>query len=283
MATANNYSSALRSFKCFLIRDIPFEQFTEQLVINYEQWLFDRGILRNTSSFYLRILRAVYNKAVKQTLVIQSFPFESVYTGVDRTRKRAVGEDVILKLLRLNLSHSYPLALSRDLFVFSYCMRGMSFIDMAYLKKSDITGNTINYVRRKTGQYISVKIEPCARDIIYRYDSTTKNLPYVFPILTSTDAGKAYTQYLVQLGYHNRKLKRLATQLNIDLHLSSYTARHTWATIARNKNIPISIISAGMGHTSEQTTRIYLDSIDNSIIDDANRSILSPLNEILAE
>ncbi len=280
LGTAHNYRCAMKSFSDFLNnKDITFSLMTGKLISDYEQWLFDRGVVRNSSSFYLRVLRSAYNKAVKKGLAKQSNPFEDVYTGVDRTRKRAMNEDLIMELIKLELK-TKGLRLARDLFIFSYCMRGMAFVDIAYLKKSDISGGFISYIRRKTGQQMCVKIEPCAQNIIDHYTEKTKGSQYVFPIITVSDPKKAYSQYQSKLGYYNRQLKALSKELGADLPISSYWARHSWATSARDKNVPLSVISAGMGHTSEKTTEIYLASLDNSVIDKANSEILSPLKNL---
>ena len=172
------------------------------------------------------------------------------------------------------------LALARDLFIFSYCTRGMSFVDMAFLRKRDLSGGEINYVRRKTGQLMTVHLETCMREIVRRYEWRTRNTPYVFPLLTAEEPGRAYSQYQIALNYYNRQLKRLSQLLGLEEGLSSYASRHSWATAARNHRVPITVISAGMGHTSERTTRIYLSSLESSVIDCANRKILSALTRI---
>ncbi|CCZ82077.1 site-specific integrase [Odoribacter laneus] len=283
LGTARNYERALNSFMTFLKgNDVPLTMITESLVLGYEKWLAEKGVTRNSSSFYIRNLRSVYNKAVKCDLVKQCFPFRNVYTGIDRTRKRAVSEETIVRLQKMNLEYSPPLALSRDLFVFSFCTRGMSFVDIVFLKKSDISDGIISYLRRKTGQQLSIRIEPCIEIIISRYSEQTKDSPYIFPVITATNQEEVYKQYRIELNYHNRKLKRLGEELGGNLSLSSYTARHTWATIARKHNVPISVISAGMGHTSEKTTQIYLASLENSVIDKANRGILGALNNMVS-
>ena len=230
----------------------------------------------------MRILRAVYNKAVRQGLALQTFPFREVYTGVARTSKRAVDEETILKLQRIDLSDSPALALSRDMFVFSYCARGMAFVDMAYLKKENVDSGRITYCRHKTGQYLTLHIEPCMAAILERYGRVYPESPYLFPILTDEQPDQAYRQYRTGLNYHNRKLKRLGKLLGEPLPLSSYTPRHSWATAARNHDVPIAVISAGMGHSSERTTLIYLDSLDNAVIDNANEKILKGLNDTIS-
>lgn len=275
---ARNLQRALNSFSDFLGGlDRPLKQVDERLVMEYEQWLRTRKVSKNSSSFYMRTLRSAYNKVISRNQMEQTFPFRNVYTGVERTRKRAVPEDIMVRLQKLDLTHSAPLAFSRDMFIFSYCTRGMAFVDIAYLKKEDVSGGILSYVRHKTGQRLTVRIEPLIEEIIERYEPFVHNSPYLFPIITSNDPEEAFRQYQTALGYHNRKLKKLGKLTGENLHLSSYTARHSWATVARKHNVPLSVISAGMGHTSEKTTLIYLDSVENSLIDKANEEILEAL------
>ena len=276
LGTAKNYEKTMCSFGEFLgdVR-LPLSALTEQVITDYNSFLIQRGLVRNSVSFYMRVLRAIYNKAVRQKLIEQQHPFTEVYTGIDRTRKRAVSESIIVQLHRLELETGTPLALCRDIFIFSYCTRGMAFVDIAYLKKTNLQNGMICYARRKTGQLLSVRIEPSIQRIIDRYANSDS--PYVFPILSSLDANEAYEQYQVALNNHNRLLGRLSEMLGCGCKLTSYTSRHSWATAARNHNVPISIISQGMGHTSEQTTQIYLTMLENSVIDDANKGIISGL------
>lgn len=273
LGTALNYEKTMKNFAEFLGGvNLPFSAMTEQLIADYNAFLVQRGMVRNSTSFYMRIMRAVYNKAVRQKLVEQSHPFTEVYTGIDRTRKRAVSESVISQLYKLKLTEGTPLALARDIFIFSYCTRGMAFVDIAYLKKENIQNGVICYARRKTGQQLTVRIEPSIQRIIDRYSSALS--PYVFPILTSMETKQAYEEYQTAINNHNRLLRRLSKMLPAGSKLTSYTARHSWATAARNHNVPISVISAGMGHTSEQTTQIYLTMLENSVIDDANKGLI---------
>lgn len=276
LGTAKNYEKTRCSFGEFLGEvKLPLSAMTQQVVTDYNSFLIKRGLVRNSVSFYMRVLRAIYNKAVRQKLIEQQHPFMEVYTGIDRTRKRAVSESIIVQLHRLELKNGTQLALCRDMFIFSYCTRGMAFVDIAYLKKSNLQNGMICYARRKTGQLLSVRIEPSIQRIIDRYADTES--PYVFPILSSLDANEAYEQYQVALNTHNRLLGKLSEMLGCGCKLTSYTSRHSWATAARNHNVPISVISQGMGHTSEQTTQIYLTMLENSVIDDANKGIIECL------
>lgn len=276
--TARNYSKTLKSLKAFMKNtDSTFNIVTEQFVESYNTFLIQRGVVRNTISFYMRIFRSVYNKAVTQKIIEQTFPFKNVYTGVDRTRKRAVTETVISQLLSIDLKKSKALQFARDLFIFSFYARGMAFVDIVYLKKSNIQNGYITYVRHKTGQELTIRIETRLQNIINQYEK--KDSPYLFPILNTEDENKAYSQYEIALNYYNRQLKRLSKLLEPNINLSSYTPFHTWATTARNKNVPLSIISAGMGHSSEKTTLIYLTKIDNSIIDEVNKAIIDSIKQ----
>lgn len=279
VGTAKNYRSVLECLRVFLKgRDMTFPQMTSRFIERYNDYLRCKGLVRNSLSFHMRILRAVYNKAVREGLAEQSEPFRNVYTGVDRTRKRAVDKNIISKLIGLDLSRSAPLAFTRDLFLFSLYTRGMAFVDIAFLRQENIKDGTICYVRRKTRQQLCIRIEPCMQQIIDRYAGRSGT--YIFPILKSEAAVEAYSQYRVSMSYCNRLLKRLSAMLGLQQGLSFYAARHSWATLARDCNVPVSVISAGMGHTSERTTRIYLTSLENSLIDNANRGVLSHLNHV---
>lgn len=273
--TARNYTKARNSFRTFLDGgDISLRALDEATIQEYDDWLRKRGIVRNTVSFYMRILRSVYNKAVKDRLARQASPFSNVYTGIDKTRKKALNERSIGRLLKLDLKGFPGLSLSRDLFIFSFFTRGMSFVDIAFLRKRDINGKYISYHRQKTGHQLTILMEPCIAAIIKRYAEKTKGSPYIFPILSSSDKQTAYRQYQTALGYHNRKLKTLAELAGLNIPLSSYCARHSWATVARNHSIPVSVISEALGHTSEKMTLIYLDSLETSVIDKANHQVL---------
>lgn len=281
LGTARNYKCTLNSLSNFLGgKNLPFSAFNEELVLKYDAWLQkDYKLSRNSQSFYMRNLRAVYNKAVEQHIAKQTHPFRNVYTGIDKTRKRAVDEQVIVQLQQLDLAPSSRLAMSRDAFIFSYATRGMAFVDIAYLLKSNIHNDTIIYSRHKTGQTLQIYIEPCIRNIIEHYLELYPNSPRLFPFVTSSDPIRAYKQYQAALGYHNRLLKKLGKCISPKVVLTSYTPRHAWATAARNHNIPIAVISEGMGHTSEKTTLIYLASLETSVIDQANRTVLEALNK----
>ncbi len=270
--TSETYKTTLNSFMRFRDEvDLFLGNMTSDLMMNYETYLKDQNISMNTISFYMRILRAVYNRAVDDELIEQRHPFKKVYTGVDKTAKRALPIKYIKSLKELDLLLKPKLMLARDLFLFSFYTRGMSFVDMAYLRKKDLQNGVITYRRRKTGQQLQIKWESCMQDIVNRYP--IPETEYLLPIISDQSADPRY-QYIKMLSTINARLKKLGVMIGLTTPLTLYVARHSWASVAKSQNIPISIISQGMGHDSEVTTQIYLASLATSVVDRANRSIL---------
>lgn len=274
--TSETYSATLASYMKFREgKDILLYEMDGDTMMLYEAWLKGNGACPNTISFYMRILRAVYNRAVEKELTEQRYPFKHVYTGIDKTVKRAVPLKTIKRIKELDLTLKPHLDYARDMFLFSFYTRGMSFIDMAYLKKSDLKNGILTYRRRKTGQQLTIKWEKCMEEIITKYESCSTT-QYLLPIITKSNADER-TQYQNALYRVNVALKAVARLVNLPMPLTMYAARHSWASIAKSKNIPISVISEGMGHDSEETTRIYLASLDTSVVDKANSLILKDL------
>ena len=273
--TAEAYRSALRSFQQFRkAADIPLPEIDSRLMAAYEAWLGSHGLCPNSRSFYLRILRAVYNRAVEQGLTPQRFPFKYTYTGVERTHKRAIELSTMRKIKELELRNGSTLELARDMFLFSFYTRGMAFVDMAYLRKQDLRGDTLYYRRQKTGQQMMVHWETQMQAVVDKY--AVPSSPFLLPII-HTQGQDERKQYLYASHNINRSLKKIGKQLNLPAPLTMYVARHAWASIARSKNVPLSVISEGMGHDSEATTRIYLATLDAIAVDNANRLILNSI------
>ena len=250
--TSETYSAALSSFMRFRRnKDVQLDDMDADLMMEYEAWLKMKSVSLNTISFYMRILRAAYNRAVEKGLTVQKHPFKHVYTGMDKTPKRAIH------------------------FKFSFYTRGMSFIDMAYLKKSDLKNGILSYRRHKTGQQLHIKWESCMEAIVAQYAAGCSE-DYLLPIL-KLPSNNLRSQYKSTMFRINKYLKEIARLCGITTPLTMYVSRHSWASIAKSKNIPISVISEGMGHDSEETTRIYLASLDGSVIDKANSIILKDL------
>ena len=272
--TSETYTATLKSFMEFREEhDVPLDGVNSDLMLLYEAHLKAKGVRMNTISFYMRILRAVYNRAVEKELTPQKYPFRHVYTGVDKTVKRAVPVKVIKALKELNLSMKSSLDFARDMFMFSFYTRGMSFVDMAYLKKTDLQNGILTYCRRKTGQRLTVKWEKCMEEIIKKYPSNSST--YLLPIIK--EQGNERKQYDNALHLVNYRLKDLSGMLKLQRTLTMYVARHSWASVAKVRNVPLSVISEGMGHDSEKTTQIYLASLEASVVDKANKMILELL------
>lgn len=273
--TSETYRATLRSFMQFREnKDVLLEDIHSDMMQMYEAWLHNKGVTKNSSSFYLRILRAVYNRAVEKGLTGNRNPFKHVYTGVAKTVKRALPLRVIKKIRNLDLSLLPAWDFARDMFLFSFYTRGMSFIDMAHLKKKNLQNGILSYRRRKTGQQLFIKWEKCMQDIVDKHQ-TDDSSPYLLPVLKRPYDNR--NQYKNMLCRTNKYLKEVAELAGISIPLTLYVARHSWASIAKSKNIPISVISEGMGHDSEKTTQIYLASLDNAVVDKANTQILRDL------
>ena len=278
-----------RYFGTLRMEDMPLKNINEELIVGYQQWLWDNGIRKNTSVFYMRNLHAVYNKAVRQGLVADRHPFSCVQTNITHTDKRAVAPDLIRSISMLDIPEGLArlghdprkkpfrrmcseLTFARDTFIFCFCARGLTFVDFAYLKHENIRRGCIVYERRKTGQHIEVGIQSKMQEFIYKY--ATESGPYLFPILTDTDVRKAHQQYSSAIRRYNKHLGKLSRMLGGNICLTSYVSRHSWATAAYHASIPLPHISEAMGHTSEHTTRIYLKSIEGSEIDKENKRLL---------
>ena len=273
--TSETYTVTLNSFKKFRQgEDIMLDSLTSEIMEAYEAWHKLRGVSPNTISFYNRILRAVYNRAVEDEIVESRSPFRRVYTGVDKTVKRALPLSIIKKIKTLDLSLTPALDFARDMFIMSFMLRGMSFIDMAYLRKTDLSNGYVSYRRRKTGQMLIIEWTEEMQMILDKYPENSTD--YLLPIIKNKGTNERYTYRNV--GYNiNHNLKTIARMIGISIPLTLYVARHSWASAAKAKGIPLSVISEGMGHDSETTTRIYLASLDTSVVDKANSLILKSL------
>lgn len=270
--TSETYSATLNSFMRFRNgKDILLSEMNIDLVMGYEAYLRSEGVTWNTISFYMRILRAVYNRAVEKELIIPKLLFKRVYTGIDKTVKRAISAKSIKQIKYLDLPLYSSLDFARDMFLFSFYTRGMSFVDMAYLRKSDMKNGILSYRRRKTGQLLSIRWEKCMQEIVDKYPDNEKG--YLLSIIIKKNKSDR-SQYKSALHLINNKLKEIARLADVPNCLTMYVARHSWASIAKHNNIPIGVISESMGHESENTTQIYLASLDATLIDKANELIL---------
>lgn len=276
--TRDAYGSLCRSVFSFTGEDCELGRlFDPAWVCSYQFFLLGRGLKRNTVSFYMRILRSIYYKAVNRGLYV-NIPglFIRVFTGTEATLKRSVGMDVIRRICSAKLDAR--LAFVRDMFMLCFYLQGMSYVDLAHLKKSNLQNGYIVYNRRKTGSQIVVKVTPEALRILHRYAHLTEGTDYLAPVIPA--AGKdGYVQYQSALRSQNRNLKKLAGRLGLDVCLTTYVARHSWATMAYHNKVAVAVISEAMGHRTEEVTRIYLRSLDRRTLSEANEIVIGALKE----
>lgn len=279
--------------------NIPLEKINACLIKDFEMRLREKGRLPNTISYYMRNLRAIYNKAIAEKRIQipgHANPFANVFTGVVSTMKRALSLDELKALQDLNLEeasknevpHSreqeYLLRLYTSQRYFFFCLyaRGLCFVDLAYLKKSNIKGEFIRYIRQKTGQLIEVRIIPQLQSIISSFAGETAASPYLFPIIQNPQRS-AFEQYESALRVQNKRLKKVAEMAGISQNISTHCARHTWATVGKLINLPINVIRESLGHTSVNTTLIYLAQLNNSVLDEANERIITTISNYKKE
>lgn len=275
-STAENYRNALNCFREFRKKkDLPLSELTCNIMKDFQRYMQKKGLAMNTISLYNRNLRAAYNYALDDGLLDKDLrPFRKVFTGRERTRKRAIREDVVKRLIAEPLAGHPELAFARDLFLFCIYAQGMAFVDVSRLTETNLSGKRLTYKRSKTCRRLEVELPECALQIIGRYHEADN--PYLFPILYSMETGRT-TSYRTALREYNKRLHRLSARMGLEKPLSSYVARHTWASLAKWNGVNDTIISEAMGHTSVATTIIYLASLDTDAISTANHTIITSL------
>lgn len=273
--TSETYQATLNSFRKFREgADVFFDDIDSEMLLSYEHHLRTKELALNTISFYMKRLRAVYNNAVQDGYAADRNPFRKAFTASEKTVKRAIPLKYVRELRNMDLSGSPSKSFARDMFLFSFYTRGMAFVDMAYLQKKNLKDNVLTYRRRKTGQLLSIRWEDCMQKTVERHSSKTS--PFLLSIIKDP-ACNSRRQYHNALTLINHNLKAIGRELGLTLPLTMYVARHSWASIARDEGVLLSVISEGMGHDSEKTTRIYLASLETQVIDKANRKLLSLL------
>ena len=272
--TAKTYRDSLASFSSFRNgKDITFDDLNEDVINQYEAWMKNKGLKRNSSSCYLRTFKTLYLKAVELGLTEDKDIFRHVFTGFATTTKRAISIDAIKAIRKLNLENNPALAFARDMFMLSLYLQGMAFVDIAYLKKSDIRNGQLQYSRKKTGQALTISWEKPMQEIVDAYSHLTKDTPYLLPIITKQD-GTERKQYERMEHNVNRNLKKIGEMAGLHIPLTTYVARHSWASIMRDMGNDITVVGKGLGHSDIKTTQIYLSTIDNSTVMRANKRFL---------
>ena len=273
---ADRYFRAFEKLRKFTGgKDIAFSELTRDRMEMWEAWMKQEGNCMNTISYYNRILRTLYNKAVDDEIIEDTKPFKKCYTGNEKTVKRAIPIAKVKQLAHIDLSDKKKhIQFARDMFMLSFYTRGMSWIDLVTLKKTDIQQGVIVYRRHKTNQKLYIKIEKPMKQIFEKYWDDDSD--YLLNIIKAKDDKGARRESKNALFRINNALHELGKFIGVQ-NLTMYVARHSWASACKASNIPISVISEGMGHDSEETTRIYLAQLDTSVVDKANRKIINQI------
>lgn len=275
LGTAHVYQSTYNRIKDFTGgQTVNFAQITPSWLKSFQNYLLSRQLQWNTVSTYMRMIRAVYFRAVDESLA-PSRPrlFNGVYTGTRTTVKRALDAEV-LRCLQVPLPQDSKLEKARMLFLLLFMLRGIPFVDIAYMRRCDLNGNILTYRRRKTGTWLTVRVEPEAMKFIRALQSTDPCSPYLFTLIKRPGQDE-YKQYQIALRMFNYHLKQLSEQLGKNISISSYSARHSWATIANFCNYQQELISNAMGHSSVRVTETYFKRHENERIHAMNRGVIS--------
>lgn len=277
--TAHVYRSTLHRILDFTKgHPLPFNTLTPLWLKSFQNYLLTRHLQWNSISTYMRMLRAIYFRAVDAGLMsYRPRLFKGVYTGTRSLVKRALNEEEFRKLnvtrsLRNGNTHTEK---ARQLFLLLFMLRGIPFVDIAYLRRCDLHGDILTYRRRKTGSWLNVRVEPQAMTLINCLRSRNASSPYLFPFVKSVNPVTAYRQYQNALREFNRQLRELKTELGLSKPLSSYAARHSWATLANFHHYNPELICNAMGHSSVKVTETYFKSYSEECIGNMNREILS--------
>ena len=275
--------SMLHSLERFADMGLPaFGDLTAGFFLSFEHYLLASGCSRNTSACYFRALRAICREAEREERMKDTRQlFNGVFMGYEETRKRALSIEQLRTVADADLGDTPSLGMARDLFILSYYLRGIPFIDLAYLRKTDIHDNVLCYRRSKTGRALTITLEPWMWEIIERYGCENPDSPYLLRIIRKPGSiPEERRQYESALRLYNKHLYRLSARLELGVRLTSYVARHTWATLAYNEDIPVSKISAGLSHASEEITHTYLRSFSVEQLAVVNLQMASLINPV---
>ncbi len=277
------YKDSLRSLEMFTNNklDIPFSHIDLDFLKGYEKYLRQRGCVDTSMSMFFRTLRSTYNKAIEAKHTKKStYPFDEykVSKFSIKTEKRAISKDNIKIIMDLDLAKEGEyMQFAQDIFIFSYLCSGINFTDIANLKQSNIAEGRLIYIRQKTGKKINIPLCEEANAILQKYSFESLSSGFLFPILNqaihNTEMQKYNRRKKVLLKV-NRSLKEIAKITGINANLTTYVSRHSYATILKNSGVNIALIGETLGHSDLKTTQIYLNSFENSQIDEAMKNLL---------
>lgn len=275
IGNARVYKTMRNSVQAFLkSKDIPLQQITYKWLKKYEAWYLGRGNSTNGLSVNMRTLRALINRAIRrQFLSKEAYPFENYSVKNEKTKKRAITQSDIEKVIRFEPKTQRETR-AKDYFLMSFYLMGASFIDLAFLKVSDIKNGRVEYRRRKTGKLHSIKITSPLQTLLDKYLDGKNSDDFILNVIKSKDAKKQYINARDELCRYNRSLKEIGEACGIEHLLTSYVARHSFATIAKFKDVPVPVISQALGHSNVEITEVYLAEFNNDVMDKYNEIIL---------
>ena len=268
--TARNYEGVLSILKVFnKDKDIKFNEINLDFLERFERFhLAKKGNSHNGLASYMRTIKAIYNKGIKEGIIEREFyPFYNYQIRTVPTEKRAIKIEYIKRILELKLHQDDSLFHFRNYFLFSYMTMGMSFIDMAFLTKGNIVDGRIKFQRKKTSKMYDIKITEQLSVILKYYVSGKNRKDFIMPVIRRDSFELQYRDAQWALKRYNKGLKDIAALCNIEERLTSYVSRHSFATHALFKNIPLPAISAMLGHSKLSTTQIYLKSLPSNVLD----------------
>jgi len=266
----NDTLQVVRKFK--KNTDFTFQQLNYTFLVQFENDCRGRGTSLNSIAVFMRTIKMIYNRAIKAGIVKQEqYPFKGYKIKTTKTKKRAVRRDVISLIENLILPEQSRIWHAKNYFLFSFYAMGINFADIAHLKMNNIIDGRLEFTRQKTRKDYSIRISNPIQNILNLYCKNKNAEDYIFPIITQEGLPEQeYRQFIGKRRMYNIKLKEIANLCGIESNLTSYVARHSWATIAKRKGVPVAAISEGMGHGDVKTTEIYLDSFDKEVLDDYN-------------
>ena len=279
-AYLNSYNT-LRNFNKGKKLNYTFSHIDVAFCRKFEDWMRSKGNKDTTLSYQFRTLRATFNKAIEAKIVArEKNPFIEYKLSHFNTKtiKRALSKEDILKIINTNCSCQNELRqLAHNLFTFSYLCGGISFVDIAHLTPKNIIDGRLIYQRQKTHGSINLMLSDKAQQIIDKYADYQKQAIYLFPILhgkrhiTPMQKNNRVHKVCHQI---NQELKVFAKELNIKAEVTTYVARHSFATILKKSGVNIGIISEALGHQDIRTTQIYLSRFDNEQVDESMKNLL---------
>ena len=277
VGNARSYTNTLREVKKFRKdRDFLFKELNYNFLKKFETDYLSRGLSHNGLAVYLRTIRAIYNKAIKDNVAErEAYPFEKYTIKTTPTKKRAISIDAINKIIALSYKDPDPLFDARNVFLMSFYLMGAPFVDLAFLKVKNIIDGRVQYARQKTGKFYDIKITDNLEPIINYYLEGKTSNDFLLPFIKRESLTDQYKDLMWSRKDYNERLKIIAKDAGIDVKLTSYVSRHSFASIANNKAVPVTAISEMLGHQSLSTTQVYLATLQKDIIDGYNEEITS--------